>query len=282
VILMTRPSTLRLGAWIPAMLALAAAPVLLAQDVKQTKLDTAKARAEAKPASGSIDEALNLAYKAREKFRTVRDYRCTFIKREQVDGKLLPREFVEMKARTRPFSIYLKWQTPYDGREVIYVHGQNDGKLLAHGTGVEKVVGGTVSLDPNGNKAMENCRHAITEAGIGNLIDQLISSGEAEKKLGKSQVEIRQNAKVDGRVCWLVKSTHPNDPKRFPYHRTKVFFDKEHGLPIRFEGYAAPKANSGPDGELIEEYTYRDLELNAGLTAMDFSVDNPNYQFGRL
>jgi outer membrane lipoprotein-sorting protein len=61
-----------------------------------------------------------------------------------------------------------------------------------------------------------------------------------------------------------------------------VFFDKEHGLPIRFEGYDWPRRGSAPDGDNIEEYTYRDLKFNVSLTSADFSTENPKYNFGRL
>jgi len=139
-----------------------------------------------------------------------------------------------------------------------------------------------VELDPRGERAMENSRHNITEAGIGNLIDQLIARWEAEKKLGQTKVELRDNATVDKRVCWLVKTTHPNDPRHYTYYRTRVLFDKENGLPIHFEGYDWPRRNSSPDGDLVEAYTCRELRLDIPLSSADFSSDNPNYNFGRL
>ena len=36
---------------------------------------------------------------------------------------------------------------------------------------------------------------------------------------------------------------------------------------------------AGGQPELIEEYTYRDLKLNIGLTDEDFSTQNPDYHF---
>jgi len=153
---------------------------------------------------------------------------------------------------------------------------------MVHSTGVEKVVGGTVALNPRGDMAMENSRHDITEAGIGNLVEQLVTRWEAERKLGQTQVEIKQNAAVDGRPCTCVKTTHPNDPRHYAYNRSRVFFDKEHGLPIRFEGYDWPRRGSAPDGDRLEEYTYRDLKFNVSLTSADFSTENPKYNFGRL
>ena len=271
------------GVFLAAFLGWIPLAQLSAQDVKQSSRDVAAAtRQQSLRGANSFDEPLRLAYKAREKFRTVQDYTCVMIKRERVNGELLPREYLDMKARNRPFSVYFKWKEPYQGREAIYVEAQNKGKLLVHSTGVEKVVGGTVALDPRGKTAMENSRHDVTEAGIGNLVEQLCTRWESEKKLGKTQVEMKDNSKVDNRVCWCVKTLQPHDPSNYSYYRTRVFFDKDNGLPIRFEGYDWPSTGSSPDGDLIEEYTYRDLKFNVALGALDFSVENPKYSFGRF
>ncbi len=285
---MSAQSLLRRSAWYISVslllsIALADSPVLFGQDSKPARRDST-ASEESLPAAESspLDEPLRLAMNAREKFRTIQDYSCTFIKQERINGKLLPEEYISMKARTRPFSVYLKWQKPHEGREVIYVDGRHDGKIMVHSTGVEKLVGGTVALDPRGEMAMESSRHNITEAGIGNLIDQLISRWESQKKFGQTKVELKDNATVDGRSCWCVKTTHPNDPRQYPYHRARIFFDKAHGLPIRMEAYDWPQRGSPPDGELVEVYTYRDLKFNTSLTSLDFSVENPKYNFGRF
>ena len=264
-----------------ATLAVAPAALLLGQDTKQPRRETTQPRQDA-PAASPLDQPIQIAQKAREKFRTIQDYSCMLVKRERVGGQLLPMEFIQMKTRNRPFSVYMRWQQPYDGREAIYVDGQHGGKLMVHSTGVEKVVGGTVALDPRGDMAMENSRHDITEAGLGNLIEQLCTRWEAERKLNQSQVEVRDNAKVDNRVCWCVKTQHPNDPRHYSYYRARVFFDKETSLPIRFEAYDWPRRGSAPDGDLVEEYTYRDLKFNVSLTSLDFSTENPKYNFGRL
>jgi hypothetical protein len=269
------------GIALVATLFVATGTVLFGQEGKQSRGAPPPVRAQSQESS-PLDEPIRLALEARDRFRSIQDYTCTFIKRERINGQLLPEEYIFMKARTKPFSIYMKWQRPYEGREVIYVQGQHDGKVMAHSTGVEKVVGGTVALDPRGDMAMENSRHDITEAGIGNLVGQLAARWQKEKQLGQTKVEIKENATVDGRPCRCVKTQHPMDPKNYAYYRSRVFFDKEHGLPIRFEGYDWPRRGASADGEAIETYTYRDLKLNVSLTGMDFNVDNPKYSFGRL
>ncbi len=259
---------------------LAGGAVLVAQEIRSKSSTSAPAAPSNSP--DALDEPLRLAYAAQEQLRTVRDYTCMFLKRERIGGELRPMEFIQMKSRTKPFSVYFKWVQPFDGREVIYVSGKYDNKLVVHSTGVEKLVGGTVAMDPRDERALENSRHDITESGLPNLTTRLVTRWETERQLGRTSVEVRDNAKVDGRVCWCVKTVHPNDPRRYSYYRTRVFFDKEHGLPIRFEAYDWPRRGSTTDGELVEEYTYRDLRFNQNLTAMDFNIENPKYNFGRL
>ena len=39
------------------------------------------------------------------------------------------------------------------------------------------------------------------------------------------------------------------------------------------------QANSDAFGELYERYLYRDVQLNIGLTDLDFDPANPDYRF---
>jgi len=229
-----------------------------------------------------LQQALELAYKARRAYQSIRGYTCIFIKRERINGVLGPMEFIRMKVRRRPFSIYMHWLQPHTGREVIYVRGRYGDKLLAHETGAKKIIAGTVKLDPRDPKLLKYSRHPITEAGIGNMIAKLIRHWEAQRRALDGKVVVLDNARVDTSVCWCVKCSHPRRSGRNAYYRIRVFFDKETSLPIRFEGYDWPQPGGDSNGLLIEEYTYRNLRTDVVLTAWDFSPHNPRYNFGRF
>ncbi|HID21190.1 MAG TPA: DUF1571 domain-containing protein, partial [Planctomycetaceae bacterium] len=228
------------------------------------------------------DRALGLAYQARRKYQSIRGYTCIFIKRERINGVLGPMEFVQMKIRTRPFSIYMKWLQPYTGREVIYVHGRYGNKLLAHDTGAKKIIAGTVELDPRDRRLLKYSRHPITEAGIGNMISKLIRHWEQQRRAPDGNIVVLDNARVDTNLCWCVKCIHPHPSGRNAYYRIRVFFDKKSSLPIRFEGYDWPLQRGDVNGLLVEEYTYRNLRTDVTLTSWDFSPRNPRYNFGRF
>jgi outer membrane lipoprotein-sorting protein len=49
-------------------------------------------------------------------------------------------------------------------------------------------------------------------------------------------------------------------------------------LPIHYESSTWPTAPGGRP-ELLERYTYTDIQINPGLAAETFSPDNPDYDY---
>ena len=242
---------------------------------------TAAPIAEPAP-EGRIDVALRTIAGCREAYRRVVDYTCTFVKRERLDGETLSAPHVmAMKARTDPGSVYFKFVRPKPGREAIFIAGKHGGKTLVHDVGLAKLLAGTLALDPRGGMAMDDSRHPITEAGLGHLIETISGRWAGEMREGETRVDIDEGASVEGRPCTLIESTHPHKRPGFLFHTVKVFIDRELNLPIRFEAYDWP-ASPGSDPLPVEEYTYRDLKLNVGLTDLDFDPANPRYHFGRF
>ena len=105
-----------------------------------------------------------------------------------------------MKVRTKPQSIYFKFQRPAHGREAIYIAGRHGGKVLAHDVGLNKILAGTLQLDPTSSRAMEDCRHPITEAGIGPLLETLAKRWAAEL-IPKSQSLLQR--RYGGRIRFI-------------------------------------------------------------------------------
>jgi hypothetical protein len=235
------------------------------------------------PASSEtpIARAIRTIAECQVRYQAVDDYTCTFFKRERIEGRLRPVHVMALKVRSKPQSIYLKFQQPARGREAIYVSGRHGGKLLAHDVGLNKLLAGTLQLEPTSARAMEDCRHPITEAGIGPLLDTLAKRWAVELDPAESVIAFRDDILVDTRRCDMVESTHPTRRPEFLHHRVRVFIDQEIGLPIRFEAYDWPKR---PNAEpaLQEEYTYMNLKLNVGLTDHDFEASNTAYSFGRF
>jgi Protein of unknown function (DUF1571) len=268
-----------------AWLSVAAAPVEVEQPRGNDRPDTAPvglATQGSTPAEqGSLNKAIRMIEDCRSRYQTINDYTCKFYKRERVDGNLTPLHIMIMKVRTKPQSIYLKFQRPAQGREAIYIAGRHGGKILAHDVGFNKLLAGTLELDPTCAQAMEDNRHPITDAGIGPLIETLLKRWPAELTPQESNVAFQEDMLVGGRRCVMIEATHRHRRPNLLFSKVRVFVDQELGLPIRFEAYSWPKLPHS-EAELAEEYSYSDLKLNVGLQDIDFDVANTAYSFGRF
>ena len=234
----------------------------------------------AQPNEHPLMPAIRWAYLSLQVMERVQDYSATLCKRERFNGKVGEAEYAFIKVRNKPFSVYMYFMEPASlrGQEVLYVDGQNEGKLQGHaGSGVRKLAG-TVSLEPTGRVAMTGQHYPITELGISNLLRRLIEVSEKDAKYGECEVNFFQGAKINNRLCTCIQVVHPVPRRNFIYHMARIFVDDELNVPIRLEAYDWPdRRNSQP--QLIEEYTYVNLKLNNGFTNAEFDVHNPNYGF---
>ena len=224
---------------------------------------------------------LRWAYSGLGNLEKIQDYSATVAKRERIGGKVLDYEYMFVKLRHRPFSVYMYFSGPpaLKGQEVIFIEGQNDGKMIAHAApGFQNTMFGTVPLKPDGPVAMRNQRYPLTELGILNLTRRLVEVGEQDIKYGECEVKFYEGAKINDRVCTCIEVIHPVPRRNFLFHLARIFVDKEWNLPIRYESYDWPK-EKGSAPELLEEYTYLNLKLNNGFTDADFDTKNPNYKF---
>ena len=226
-----------------------------------------------------LDPAIEIAKSALQNIKdNVRDYSCTMVKRERINGKVEDEEFLFVKIRHEPFSVYTYFLAPskLKGQEAIYVAGRNDGNLLGHGVGIQKVVG-TVSLKPTSPMAMRGQRYPITEIGFLNLTKRLVDVAQNDRQFGECEVKF-QKAKINKRPCTMIKVVHPYPRRNFLFHEARVFLDDELNVPVRYEAYDWPSEQGGQP-QLIEQYTYVDIKINQGFTDTDFDVHNPNYGF---
>jgi hypothetical protein len=204
-----------------------------------------------------------------------------------VGGVMPEMQYANVKIRNRktsngklvtPMGVYLNFLKPgaVKGREVIWVEGANDGKLVAHESGLKGVI--NVYLDPNGYLAMRGQRRPITDIGIENLVIKMIESGVRDRNHRECEVQVYKNAKILDRACMMIEVVHPLKRDHFDFFRARVYFDNELGIPTRYASWSWP-TQPGGDPVLEEEYTYLNVELNVGLTDRDFDVANAAYRF---
>lgn len=202
----------------------------------------------------------------------VQDYSATFTKRERMNGRLGDPQKIQLRVRHQPFSVYMKFVTPNPGQEALYVANQNDGKLVAMGSGWKRRFG-KINLDPEGAMAMKDQRYPITKAGIKNLTAELVMIAEQDVKYAECEVR-HASAKIAGRPATMIESVHPVPRKNFRYHKAQIFIDNELRMPVAYRAYSWP-TEAGGEPILEEQYTYTDIKINNGFTDADFSPEGP-------
>lgn len=224
-----------------------------------------RAAAQAPPPSG-MDQAIALLTEARERFKSVRDYECRLIRRERVNGKVLPENTMFMKARNNPFSVYLRCERPESdkGLEVSYVESRNQGMMRVHLAGMLGMFG-FWSVDTHDPRVYEKNRHCVTEAGLGHLLESTARFWEMERRLNKTVVRIADE-ELAGQPCIRIETIHP-DPAagNFYGYRCVLWLSKVTHLPAGAETYNWPRRGGPAEGDLLESYRYVDLRCNVGL-----------------
>ncbi len=215
------------------------------------------------------------------------EYRAVFMKQECISGSLTDMQEIQIKVKQEPFSVYMQWTKCMEGREVLYVDGQNENKMLVHLEGVQGRITGTLKLDPEGMLAMRESRHPIMEVGLKNLVLQVLDyrKKEAEKSLG-SNCYCLDNQVEYGRKCILFVTEYTTPEVSKDYRKSMVYIDRETYLPVTVRNFGW---GSSSDSELtaaeldkqtlLESYSYINPTFEAPMVAADFDPDNSVYNF---
>lgn len=233
-----------------------------------------------------LDPLLKIARELKTHMKEeVRDYTATMVKQERIKGQLGEQSRMFLKVRnprespsdTTPLSAYIKFEQPSStkGREVIWVEGRNENRLVSHEAGFLNLK--RFNLKPDGMLAMMGNKYPVTEIGLLRLVEKLIEKGERDRAIGSCIVETIDGQRVGDRECRLYQVTHPEPVNGFDFHIAQIFVDVQRNIPLRYAAFLWPK--DGEEPPLEEAYTYLDVQLNTGLTDDDFDPDNPDYNF---
>ena len=241
-----------------------------------------------------IQQALQIARQVADRIdREVRDYTCDLVMRERIRGRLGNIYVAEMKIRTgkvkqarsgESFSVYLHFTAPANvqGREVLYVENQNDGKMLARNGGKSNLKDITISMEPDSKRAMRGRHYPVTEIGVSNIIRRLIEEAERSMQIDRDRrecvVQIIENARIEGQRCRCVQVMFPLRREGIKFHLVRIFLDNNTDFPLRYAAYSWPR-EKGASPRLIEEYTFLNLKVNPGLSDIHFDRGNPAYDF---
>jgi len=245
----------------------------------------------ATPAATQSGTQKNLRYKVdllergMKSLQEIAAYTAVFQKQEVVQGELLPEQTITMKCRHKPFSVYMNWQSGETGRELIYVDGKNNGKLIAHDGGWKSRIP-ALSLPPDGMLAMRDTRHPVTTAGLLGLANIML--GIHRLDLLRSTVavcEVDANQTFDGRACLQFTTTYKSRTDSPIYRKSITLIDREWNVPLHSRHFEWPKSETPmpeaelDDATLLESYSFTDVHLQCRLSDHDFDRSNSEYNF---
>ena len=237
------------------------------------------------PAHSKLRGKVELLERGKSTFSALNDYTGVFRKQEVVNGVLLDEQSIAIKCRHRPFSVYLLWLTGDVGREVLYVPGQNHGKMIAHDGGWKARIP-ALTLPTDCLLAMRDARYPVTTAGVVGLID--IMQGVHQNDLRQYNVkscDIEEQQEFDGRPCTMFVTTYKSPRDSSVYRKSMTWIDREWNVPLHTRHFEWPASglDLGEDrldeATLIECYSFTDLKINCNLTDHDFDRTNPEYRF---
>ena len=230
--------------------------------------------------AGDLKAIRGLADDAARRFAALPDFESKLTKRETVGGKKQPTEEMRFLFRHEPFSVRLTVTGEHGrGREVVFVKGQNNGKLIiVTGEGDNRLLGAgkKLELDPDNPLATSRTRGKIEDSGIGRpirVLSKFVEEAEAGKRPADSvrslgKVERKEfGSPVDGVEVTLKPADDPLLPKG---GKRQYYFDADPKSP----SYRLPVLviTTEPDGAEVEYYCFTDFKAPAKLTDADFVV----------
>jgi hypothetical protein len=201
--------------------------------------------------------------------RDVRTYQVTMQKQERLQGRLQNKEIIEVAFREQPYSVAMHWlEGARKADRVAYVAGENDGMMLAHPTGVAGKFVKSVKRKVDSEEARESGRYTLDQFGFKNSLKRILTSMQEAKKKQQLRLEFAGEAKVlesDQRICFKLKRAYAQ-PEADGTEELTIYVDRENFLPLGIVVKGKVDPTTG-NRELFGEYFFRDIRLNAPLSA---------------
>jgi hypothetical protein len=201
--------------------------------------------------------------------RDITGYTLTMQKQEFIGGQLQKKEIVKAAFRDEPHSVTMEWlEGARKAERVLYVEGENEGKMLARPTPLlRKLAGDIVARDVDSADARASGRMTLNEFGLKKAMLRTLLSWQAAASNGTLHVEYlgEQTPKETGdRPCYVLRRTRYAHPEADGVTELTIYVDKETLLQV---GSVA----TGEGGKIIGEYYFRDIVLNPEFPPTQFT-----------
>ncbi len=193
-----------------------------------------------------------------------RDYTCTFVKQERINGVLKPQQEMAVKFLENPFSVAMRWtKNAPTAQCVLYVEGKYNGMMLVKPKGFLSSLVGIVRRVPDSRDVMANTLKPITAFGFKKTIENLLKTYELAASRHEGTNSFVGYAIIDGRKVLVLRRSLP-PRKDYPARTTTWYLDADYLVPV---GVEATDWNNN----LIYSYFYKNIRFNVGLTQKDFT-----------
>jgi len=216
-------------------------------------------------------DLLELTRRGRQRYeRQIRDYCCTFLKQERIDGKVKPREEIEVRYRESPTAIYMIWQRNAseakralfkDTKEFLDSKNRKVARVEPNGAIVHLFVK-DVLIPIRGPEARRTSRRTIDEFGFKSTFELLERYNRVGEENGVLDIRYGGEGTIDGRPTYVLIRHLPYDGPEgiYPDARMVLHLDQEWLLPTAVYCYADHEGK-----ELLGSYVFTNVRLNTGL-----------------
>jgi hypothetical protein len=182
----------------------------------------------------------------------VTGYRALLIKRERLGGTLHDEEQVDVAFREHPYSTLMRWRN--GKRSVLYVEGENNGKLLVHPSflGILRYN----EVDPDNPLVRRESRYSIKESSIQDGMVRTLRDWTRVKNKGDPHIEylgVLNVPEANNQSCYTLVR-HCTHPEEDGFTEVRIDLDTATWLQVG-------SVMTGPEG-LVGSYFFRDIELN--------------------
>lgn len=216
------------------------------------------------PAASPAASPAALLLKMEEVYNGIQSYRAIVVSRERVGGVLQPEDKTLFEFK-KPFELFMTWiEGPKKGSRLYFRSGWNEDRIRLRQAGILGAI--PINLDPASSLLKNGTNHTIREAGLGFFIQTVTSNVRRAQAAGILEVRHTGKRTVEARPVHTLDVNIGSKPGNGYYcRRLLIDIDAEIHLPIRFTTFDW-------DGNIVEQFTYRDLTLNPPLHDLERKI----------
>ncbi|MFQ5462395.1 MAG: DUF1571 domain-containing protein [Phycisphaerae bacterium] len=204
--------------------------------------------------------------------REIRDYTCTFSRRERVHGRLSKQQVIHVRFREKPYSVRMLWvRNAKRARRALYVEGRHRGSggqelfIVDPAGAIARALFGTVAIPVHGKRATASSRHTIDQFGFRWTLRRILQVNEKADRAGVLGLRFAGEGSINGRPTFILERYLPEANPAYDNAFLVLHLDQTWLIPLSVRAYADHKGSV-----LNEAYTYSAVHLNPGLGEASF------------